>query len=359
MAPNHLIPTAPCKNPMGPTAKLPHAPPTACPSSGQDSPNNFTLLQRSVKRDAQQIILAVLQLLLFAQAVIGFCRVTAGIPGTQADRAQYLGTMQLVSSLFVFSFPSSSFFSPIFSSLQRFTDQADFLCIAEQKGLFDSLTTTLPVINCNAANNSTNIQSFLTFADAILKIKKNHHKVQHQQEAEVQHQQEAEVQCQREAEELKRRTQDQDVNMLANLKPGSEAMLSLLSQVDAALETVQLANDDALLPRADLQKHREAVQLAAQQQLYSLNIAFQVITSSQFALLVLTKVLAPPMSNTPEICSTICKFCLRYFSLFNFPNSLLFTLETQIVDSNSNIEITPSSSKNPCLPVLVQEATIL
>ncbi|KAG5348762.1 hypothetical protein C0989_008432, partial [Termitomyces sp. Mn162] len=294
MAPNHLIPTAPRKNPMGPTAKLPHAPPTACPSSGQDSPNNFTLLQRSVKRDAQQIILAVLQLLLFAQAVIGFCRVTAGIPGTQADRAQYLGTMQL-----------------------RFTNQADFLCIAEQKGLFDSLTTTLPVINCNAANNSTNIQSFLTFADAILKIKKNHHKVQHQQEAEVQHQQEAEVQCQREAEELKRRTQDQDVNMLgpppihsgkrrANIslaykldllahhfntlslllsqtepdgkpKPKnlSEAMLSLLSQVDAALETVQLANDDALLPRADLQKHREAVQLAAQQQLYSLNIAFQ------------------------------------------------------------------------------------
>ncbi|KNZ77514.1 hypothetical protein J132_05262 [Termitomyces sp. J132] len=246
MAPNHLIPTAPCNNPVGPATKLPRAPPTTHPSSGQDSPDNFALLQRSVKRDAQQVILAVLQLPLFAQAIIGFCRVTAGIPGTQADRAQYLGTMQL-----------------------RFANQADFPCIAKQKGLFDSLTATLPVINRNAANNSTDVQSFLMFADTILKIKKNHRKVQHQWEAE-----------------LKQRTQDQDINMLgpppicsgkwrantepdgkpkpkklkvlpafSNLKPGSEAMLLLLGQVNTALETVQLADNDALLPCADLQKN--------------------------------------------------------------------------------------------------------
>ncbi|KAG5347435.1 hypothetical protein C0989_011879, partial [Termitomyces sp. Mn162] len=95
MAPNHLIPTMPRKNPAGPAAKLPRAPPTARPSSGQDSPNNFALLQRSVKRDVQQVILAILQLPLFAQAIIGFCRVAAGIPGTRADCARYLGTMQL------------------------------------------------------------------------------------------------------------------------------------------------------------------------------------------------------------------------------------------------------------------------
>ncbi|KAG5348653.1 hypothetical protein C0989_009174 [Termitomyces sp. Mn162] len=161
MPPNHLIPTTPCKNPAGPATKLPRAPPTARPSSGQDSPDNFALLQHSVKCDMQQVILAVLQLPLFAQAIIGFCRVAAGIPGTWADHARYLGTMQL-----------------------RFADQADFPRIAEQKGLFDSLTTTLPVINCNVTNNSTDVQSFLTFADAILQIKKNCRKVQHQREAE-------------------------------------------------------------------------------------------------------------------------------------------------------------------------------
>ncbi|KNZ81424.1 hypothetical protein J132_00663 [Termitomyces sp. J132] len=198
MAPNHPIPTAPCKNPVGPAAKLPCAPPTARSSSGQNLPDNFALLQRSVKCDAHQVILAVLQLPLFTQAVIGFCRVAAGIPRTQADRARYLGTMQLVSPLSVFSFPSSSFFS----SLQRFADQADFPCIAKQKGLFDSLTATLPVIDRDAANDSTNIQSFLTFADAILKIEKNRCKVQCQREAEVQRQWEAEVQHQREAEEV-------------------------------------------------------------------------------------------------------------------------------------------------------------
>ncbi|KNZ73416.1 hypothetical protein J132_05467 [Termitomyces sp. J132] len=302
MAPNHLIPTAPRKNPAGPAAKLPRAPPTAHPSSGQDSPDNFALLQRSVKRDTQQVILAILQLPLFAQAIIGFCRVAAGIPGTRADRAQYLGTMQL-----------------------RFADQADFPHIAEQKGLFDSLTATLPVIDCNVANNSTDVQSFLTFADAILQIEKNCREVQRQREAEVQCQQEAEAQRQREAEE------DQDVDMLAykldllahrfdilslllsqtepdgkpkpkklkvlpafsNLKPGSEAVLSLLGQVDAALETVQLANDNALLPRADLQKHCEAVQLTAQQQLYSLDIALQVYKLISVRLARLNKTLGP------------------------------------------------------------------
>ncbi|KAG5730695.1 hypothetical protein E4T56_gene4154 [Termitomyces sp. T112] len=95
MAPNHPIPTTPHKNPMGPTAKLPHAPPITRPSSGQNSPNNFALLQHSVKCDMHQVILVVLRLPLFAQAVIGFCRVAAGIPGTRADCAQYLGTMQL------------------------------------------------------------------------------------------------------------------------------------------------------------------------------------------------------------------------------------------------------------------------
>ncbi|KAG5333149.1 hypothetical protein C0989_006210, partial [Termitomyces sp. Mn162] len=66
MAPNHPIPTTPRKNPMGSTAKLPCTPPTTCPSSSQNLPNNFALLQHSVKHDMHQVILVVLQLPLFA-----------------------------------------------------------------------------------------------------------------------------------------------------------------------------------------------------------------------------------------------------------------------------------------------------
>ncbi|KNZ81385.1 hypothetical protein J132_00971 [Termitomyces sp. J132] len=301
MAPNHPIPTTPCKNPIGPAAKLPHAPPTTCPSSGQNSPDNFALLQCSVKCDMHQVILAVLQLPLFTQAVIGFCRVAAGIPGTWADCTQYLGTMQLC-----------------------FADQANFPHIAKQKGLFNSLTATLPVIDCSATNNSIDVQSFLTFADAILQIEKN----------------QQEVQCQQEAE-------DQDINMLdlpsihsgkrqanislaykldllahcfdtlslflsqtepngkpkpkklkvlpafSHLKPGSKAMLLLLGQVNATPEAVQLADDDTLLPHANLQKHCDAIQLAAQQQLYSLNIALQTYRLISTCLDCLVKTLSP------------------------------------------------------------------
>ncbi|KNZ74763.1 hypothetical protein J132_06304 [Termitomyces sp. J132] len=303
MAPNHPIPTAPRKNPVGPATKLPRAPPTARSSSGQNSPDNFALLQRSVKRDAHQVILAVLQLPLFAQAVIGFCRVAAGIPGTQADRAQYLGTMQL-----------------------HFADQADFPRIAEQKGLFDSLTATLPVIDRDAANDSTDIQSFLTFADAILQIKKNRR----------------EVQRQREAEELKQRTQGQDVDMLgppsihsgkrrANTEPDGKPKPKKLKVLPAFRSQ----------PQTSRQKHREAVQLAAQQQLYSLDIALQVYKLISVRLACLDKTLGP--SNVERT------------------GDLLNDLQVlpEIIDSDSDIEITPSSPKNPCPPVLVQEAAAL
>ncbi|KAG5349177.1 hypothetical protein C0989_005431 [Termitomyces sp. Mn162] len=63
--------------------------------------------------------------------------------------------------------------------------------------------------------------------------------------------------------------------MLANLKPGSKAVLLLLGQVNATLEAVQLTDNSTLLPHADLQKHHDAIHLAAQQQLYSLNITLQ------------------------------------------------------------------------------------
>ncbi|KAG5349085.1 hypothetical protein C0989_006107 [Termitomyces sp. Mn162] len=280
MAPNHPIPTTPCKNPIGPAAKLPHAPPTTCPSSGQNSPDNFALLQCSVKCDMHQVILAVLQLPLFTQAVIGFCRVAAGIPGTWADCTQYLSTMQLC-----------------------FADQANFPHIAKQKGLFNSLTATLPVIDCSATNNSIDVQSFLTFADAILQIEKNQQEVQCQQEAEVQsYKLDLLAHCfdtlslflsQTEPNGKPKPKKLKVLPAFSHLKPGSKAMLLLLGQVNATLEAVQLADDDTLLPHANLQKHCDAIQLAAQQQLYSLNIALQTYRLISTCLDCLVKTLSP------------------------------------------------------------------
>ncbi|KAG6893440.1 hypothetical protein C0993_001070 [Termitomyces sp. T159_Od127] len=58
-------------------------------------------------------------------------------------------------------------------------------------------------------------------------------------------------------------------------KPGSDAALALLTQVDTTLEAVQLADDGDQVPRAELQKHRDAIDQAAQRQLYLLDIALQ------------------------------------------------------------------------------------
>ncbi|KNZ72078.1 hypothetical protein J132_04359 [Termitomyces sp. J132] len=87
--------------------------------------------------------------------------------------------------------------------------------------------------------------------------------------------------------------------VFANLKPGSEAVLSLLSQVDTILKAIQLADNGALLPCADLQQHCDAVDLAMQQQLYLLNIT--VTTRSPKPR---TSSIKPPNPQKDPQCST-------------------------------------------------------
>ncbi|KAG6896789.1 hypothetical protein C0993_008025 [Termitomyces sp. T159_Od127] len=58
-------------------------------------------------------------------------------------------------------------------------------------------------------------------------------------------------------------------------KPGSDAALALLAQVDTALEVVQLAESSDQVPHAELQKHHDVVNQAVQCQLYLLNILLQ------------------------------------------------------------------------------------
>ncbi|KAG5349125.1 hypothetical protein C0989_005767, partial [Termitomyces sp. Mn162] len=64
---------------------------------------------------------------------------------------------------------------------------ANFLHIAEQKGLFNSLSTIHPTLDHGATSNSADVQSFLTFANAIIQIEKNHCKAQHKCKAKEKH----------------------------------------------------------------------------------------------------------------------------------------------------------------------------
>ncbi|KAG5348617.1 hypothetical protein C0989_009453 [Termitomyces sp. Mn162] len=61
---------------------------------------------------------------------------------------------------------------------------------------------------------------------------------------------------------------------LTSFKLGSDAVLTLLGQINVALEN-HLLDEDNAAPLAKLQKHCEAIDLAVQQQLYSLDFGFQ------------------------------------------------------------------------------------
>ncbi|KAG6893043.1 hypothetical protein C0992_011468 [Termitomyces sp. T32_za158] len=253
------------------------------------------MFKRAVKRDSNQVILAVLQRPTFAQAAIGLCGTAKAFPGTPADRARYLGTIGW-----------------------RFADQADFPVLADQRGLFDALSATLPLLDRQAADDSSDVKAFFIFADAIIQIEGSRHEAQRQRDLE---------------EKRRREREDRDVEMLASrldvlahrfdtlnlilaspqtdpegkpkpkkvkitpsvgqcslvlrlflfadlllsvgYKTGGELALTLLGQIDATLEAVSLADGDGNTPREELQKQRDAVELAAQQHLHFLDTSLQ------------------------------------------------------------------------------------
>ncbi|KAG6875072.1 hypothetical protein C0993_010986, partial [Termitomyces sp. T159_Od127] len=115
------------------------------------------MLKRAVKQDSNQVILAVLQHLLFAQAVIGLCNTAKAFPGTSADRTQFLGTIGW-----------------------RFADQADFPVLTDQKGLFNALSTILPLLDRQADADLGNVKAFFAFANAIVQLELNRWEAQRQ-----------------------------------------------------------------------------------------------------------------------------------------------------------------------------------
>ncbi|KAG5338297.1 hypothetical protein C0989_007641 [Termitomyces sp. Mn162] len=161
----------PLIKPPDPTAKLPCVPLSAHPNPAQSSLDNFGILKCSVKHDAHQLILVVLQFSTFVQAIISICGVASAFSGSRTDCTQYLGMMQL-----------------------HFANWANFPCIAKQK---------------------------------------------------------------------------------ANHKPGSDAVLLLLGQVNTTLEAHKSSDNIAMVPPSKLQKQQDTVDSTAQQQLLILDLTLQ------------------------------------------------------------------------------------
>ena len=107
--PPHSTPTGPCNPscsvstvPVGGTAAL--------------SPDNHVLLKRSIKRNKNNVIVAVLQFPPFVQALTGIFASAQQLPISTADCARFLGTLNLVfySLIFLRSFSINIFPFPAF-----------------------------------------------------------------------------------------------------------------------------------------------------------------------------------------------------------------------------------------------------
>ncbi|KAG6873578.1 hypothetical protein C0992_008549 [Termitomyces sp. T32_za158] len=265
-------PTAPRAKPFPkarPYVAITASPPRVTP------PDPFANLKRSVKRDKNQVITAVLQHPLFASAIISICGTARAFPGSGSDRARFLGATHL-----------------------RFSDQADFDRLVDQKGLVEALLATLPTLDRRVAEDAPDVKAFFTFADALVQIETNRRELQRKRELEEKRRQQLDTDVVMTASCAAKLSQRLDLLSLAiaalqtdpdgkpkpkklkvtstagSLKPGSDAVLALLSQVDVALESLPSA-DDFSAPRSDLQKYRDAVELAAQQQLFALDISMQ------------------------------------------------------------------------------------
>ncbi|KAG5715678.1 hypothetical protein E4T56_gene470 [Termitomyces sp. T112] len=257
-------------------------------------PDFYGMLQHAVKRDANQVILAVLQHPIFVQAIIGTCHTAKAFPGMPADRARFLGSIGW-----------------------RFADQADFPLIANQASLADMPSDMLPLLDRQAANDSPAVKDFFTFSNAIIQLEDNHCEAQCQQELQAKQRHEREdrnvemlasrldllAHCfdtlslflsssQSEPDGKPKPKKVKVIPLATNYKTGSEATLLLLGQVNAVLETISLANGDVAIPCEDLKKQHEAVKLAVQQQLHLLDLSLQTYKLITACLTHLDKVLA-------------------------------------------------------------------
>ncbi|KAG5348835.1 hypothetical protein C0989_007866, partial [Termitomyces sp. Mn162] len=271
------------------------------------STDHFANLKHAIKHDGKQAIVAILQLPLFASALIGICNTAKAFPGLDSDHTQYIGTTHL-----------------------HFADKSDYPRLSEQKGLVDTLSQILPTLDHLSADDAPDIQHFFTFADALILIDKKWHEEQRKREIQERHHREAHdtemlgltpvcsskwkanislpasqvafltqhlnhlilllPHLQAEPEGKPKLKKVKVTPSLTSFKLGSNAVLALLGQIDVALEN-RLLDEDNATPLAELQKHCEAIDLAAQRQLYSLDLGLQTFCHISTWLECLDKVL--------------------------------------------------------------------
>ncbi|KAG6863254.1 hypothetical protein C0993_012330, partial [Termitomyces sp. T159_Od127] len=124
-------------------------------------------------------------------------------------------------------------------------------------------------------------------------------------------------------------------------KPGSNAALALLAQVDMVLEAIQLAETSDQVPRTKLQKHHDTVDQAMQRQLYLLDI-LQTFHAISERCTCLDKALGP--SEVDHV-----------GSLLNALN-VSFDSSNKVLD-DSDVEFQDPSSAEAEDPVVILEAS--
>ncbi|KAG5733791.1 hypothetical protein E4T56_gene8171 [Termitomyces sp. T112] len=257
----HKPPTAPC------------AAIAAMPSSHHEPPDYIALCNGIVKWNSAGVIIAILHYPPFTSAIVGTWSTAQALPSS-ADWACYFGLLDLISFLF-FSLHLSYVFG------QAFSNQANFACIADQSGLPGLLSNILKLPS-SAWDILASAKAFSSFANGIIAIDDNCQKLCYKHEAE--------------AIDPNGKPKPKKVKAspsAASYKPGSNAALALLGQVDAMLEAVLLVDDMTLVPCANLKKHHATVELAAQQQLFFLDIALQTSKLIEDCLDHLNKALGP------------------------------------------------------------------
>ncbi|KAG5335714.1 hypothetical protein C0989_000564 [Termitomyces sp. Mn162] len=227
--------------PTSPFCKTPTTPHTAAVSltAPSEPPDHVTLFNCLVKRSASDVIVAVLHYPALASTLMGCISATKALPLGVADHTCFISAVNLT-----------------------FTDQVDFPQIAEQQGLFDTLSALIKsnILDWSVGKNSAPTKSFFTFANAIITIEGHCHDA-HQKEL-----QEADPEGKPHAKKIK------VLPSATSHKVGSKAALALVSQVDAALDAMALTKDDTSVSHTNLQKHCDAVNLATQQQLQTFKL---------------------------------------------------------------------------------------
>ncbi|KAG5338704.1 hypothetical protein C0989_006540 [Termitomyces sp. Mn162] len=230
---------------------------TALPAAPSELLCHVALFNHSVKQSGNNAIVAVLHNPAFASALLGHISTAKALLFGAADHTHFISAVNMF-----------------------FVDQVDFPWITEQQGLFDtlSLLLTSKILDCSIGDNSTMAKAFFSFADAVIQIEGNHCEA-----------------CKKELDKL---------HSSAIHKPGSDAVLTLLSQVDATLKAAHLSNNPSIIPCANLQKYKDTIELIAQQHLFTLDLSLQTFLTP----LILRK-LVPSLAIF-----MFCPSILAYFS---------------------------------------------